>query len=128
MKKKNGVRIIPSAFIVFSAAVVLAGVPAGAQTLSGDAILVAWSDKPLDATLANGSRMKLLFRRDGTVEASGAAADKGAWTRRPDGYCTKWNRFNRGEERCFTVQRRSDGGFTVRNSDGSLSAEVDPPG
>jgi len=116
-----------SALAATAAFLALVAVPAGAQTLSGDEILSAWGDKPLNATLPNGNRMKLVFRRDGSVEASGAAADKGVWMRQPDGYCTKWTRFNRGEERCFTVQRRPDGGFSVRNADGSPSAEVAPP-
>lgn len=72
--------------------------------------------------------MNLLFRRDGIVEASGAAADKGARTPRPNCYCTKWNRFNRGGERRLFVHRRSDGGFSVRNSTESLSTEIDPSG
>lgn len=105
----------------------LAALPAQAQDLTGDEILASWGDKPLDATLPSGNRMRLVFRKDMTVDATGAATDQGIWKTNPTGYCTKWKRFNNAEERCFTVVRRADGGFTVRTATGALSAEVAPP-
>lgn len=107
------------------ATLALVALPTRAQTMTGQEILETWGDRQIEATLPNGNRIKLLFRRDGSVEATGSASDKGVWTQRPGGYCTKWTRFNRGEERCFTVLRRPDGGYSVRNPDGSPSADVD---
>ncbi|MBL8834305.1 MAG: hypothetical protein JNL71_18080 [Rhodospirillales bacterium] len=113
-------------FAALCAGAVLVALPAQAQSLSGDEILASWGDKRLDATLPNGNRMQLVFRKDLTVHATGAATDQGVWKTTPTGYCTKWNRFNNREERCFTVVRRADGGFTVRTAAGAPSAEVAP--
>jgi hypothetical protein len=113
--------------VAVSAAILTACVAqASAQNLSGVQILEAWGDKPLTTKLANGTPMGLVFSKDGKVVATGRFSDEGTWKPTDLGYCTKWTKFNNGEERCFIVIRRQDGGFIVNTAQGALSANVDP--
>jgi len=79
-----------------------------------------WVGKTLVGTSANGGKVTLMLRSDGSAELSGAATDAGTWRVSENGYCTTWKKIRAGQERCFTA-RRSGTNIMVLNPDGSVS-------
>ena len=79
-----------------------------------------WVGKTLVGTSANGGKVTLMLRSDGSAELSGTANDSGTWRVSENGYCTTWKRIRAGQERCFTA-RRSGTNIIVLNPDGSVS-------
>ncbi|MDZ7589446.1 MAG: hypothetical protein U5L05_01880 [Rubrivivax sp.] len=51
------------------------------------------------------------------------SSDTGIWRLNESGYCARWQKIRKGEERCFTV-RTELGQTVVLNPDGSPSATV----
>jgi hypothetical protein len=100
-----------SAAVIFST---VAATSVGAQTLTGEQIAQSWAGKTLAVTGANGNKMTVQFRADGSTSVSGAASDTGRWNPIPNGYCTKWQRLNNREERCFTVTQTGPGKFEIK--------------
>src|ERR1041384_3387396 len=64
-----------------------------------------WVGRTLVGTSANGGKVTLMLRSDGSADLSGAANDSGTWRVSENGYCTTWKKIRAGQERCFTAHR-----------------------
>ena len=61
---------------------------------------------------------------DGTVTITGGLNDRGYWRLWEKGYCTQWFRMRHGAERCFTLDKTTDGKYRVYKPDGEISMTI----
>lgn len=113
-------KLSPRNAILICGSIAAFGTMSQEAAISPKEIQDQWVGRTLVGTTANGGKVTMVLRSDGTAELSGAASDAGSWRVSEDGYCTTWKKIRAGQERCFTA-RRSGTTITVLNPDGSVS-------
>jgi hypothetical protein len=90
--------------------------------LSPQEIQAAWVGKTVLVRTAANDMLQLKLNADMTATIEGSRiSDQGVWRLWEKGYCAKWQKIRKGEERCLTVRRQSQ---EIVNPDGSLNATV----
>jgi hypothetical protein len=110
------------------AAALLATLPAtaqdGATRLGPEDVKRELVGKVWQVELPNGVPAEETFREDGTVKITGGLSDRGNWRLWEQGYCTQWYRMRKGAERCFTLDKTTDGKIRVFKPDGDISMTI----
>ncbi len=90
--------------------------------LSPQEIQQAWVGKAVQVKTAANDVLLLKLHADMTASIEGSRInDQGTWRLWDKGYCAKWQKIRKGEERCLTVRRQTQ---EIVNPDGSLNATV----
>jgi hypothetical protein len=94
------------ALAAFSAAVLLAGVPAEAKSLHGDAFITAMKGNTLTGKMADGTPYKLYFLPGGqaTIQEGTGKPESGTWSLDRSGdVCLKWPGAVASDDGCYRV-------------------------
>ncbi|GAB2178838.1 hypothetical protein [Dongia sp. agr-C8] len=94
------------ALAALGAAALLAGVPAEAKSLRGDAFITAMAGNTLTGKTADGTPYKLYFLPGGqaTIQEGTAETQTGAWSLDKSGdVCLKWPKAVVSEDGCYRV-------------------------
>jgi len=94
------------ALAAFSAVVLLAGVPAEAKSLKGDAFITAMDGNTLSGKMADGTPFKLYFLPGGqaTIQEGTGQPQSGSWSLDKNGdVCLKWPSAVASEDGCSRV-------------------------
>jgi hypothetical protein len=95
------------------------GLPFGPDDVKRELVGKVWQ-----VELPNGASAVETFREDGTVKITGGLSDRGYWRIWEQGYCTQWFRMRNGAERCFTLDKTTDGKIRVWKPDGEISMTI----
>lgn len=103
---------------------------AAADPMKGSEIRAMIAGKTVYISLPIGS-LPIRYNAGGTMVAKsramaayvGVSEDRGSWRIRGNGFCQRWNTWNKGKEQCFTLRRN---GKTVRwtSNDGRSGTAV----
>jgi hypothetical protein len=94
------------ALAAFGAVVLLAGVPAEAKSLKGDAFITAMDGNTLTGKMADGTKYKLYFLPGGqaTIQEGTGQPESGTWSLDKSGdVCLKWPAAVASEDGCYRV-------------------------
>ena len=94
-------------------------VPVGPDEVQRELVGKVWN-----VELPNGRPAVEHFNADGTVTITGGLNDRGTWRLWESGYCTQWYRMRNGAERCFTLDRTTDGKYRIYKPDGEISMTI----
>ena len=110
----------------FSAVALLAGIPAEAKSLRGDAFITAMQGNTLYGRMADGTPYKLYFLPGGqaTIQEGNAEPQHGAWSLDKSGdVCLKWPGAVASADGCYRVDVVGHK-VTWSNKDGSQKARL----
>jgi hypothetical protein len=114
------------ALAALGAAALLAGVPAEAKSLQGDAFITAMQGNTLTGKLSDGTPYKLYFLPGGqaTIQEGKGEPQSGTWSLDKSGdVCLKWPSAVRSENGCYRVDVEGHK-VTWSNKDGSQKARL----
>jgi hypothetical protein len=114
------------AFAALAAVTILAGVPAEAKSLKGDAFITAMEGNTLYGKMADGTKYKLYFLPGGqaTIQEGTAQPVSGTWSLDKGGdVCLKWPAAVASEDGCYRVDVVGHK-VTWSNKDGSQKARL----